>query len=426
MKILLVEKFLQEGGKSGGTTRLALEIQKILTQKGHEVIPFTTWNDEIREASPAWISKYKKYFPKYEDFADFGFNLSSFKKAWKMIYNREAAMKTEKLIQDEKPDIAYVHNIFHHIGPSILPVLKKYNIPVIQTFHDSKHLSANYYLSQDGKIWEEDKGGKYWRYVTDKVIKNSRLAGWHEMIEMTIHHKIWKPFKKYVDVCTAPSKFLIQKSKEYKYPKEILLLPNFVDEKEYQPNYSHEPYILYYGRISKEKGIHTAVEAFAKANDKKTKFYIAGRGEYEKKLKDLVAKKGLENQVQFVGFKTGDDLKDLVAKAMLVIVPSITYENSPMTIYESMALATPVIGSRLGGTPELVNEVYDIAESSGFTFEPGNSDDLADKLKFVFHNQDVLPEMRKSARKFFEQNFTSEKYYENLRKIAREKLNINL
>ena len=225
MKILLVEKFLQEGGKSGGTTRVVFEIAKVLQAKGHQVIPFTAWNPALKTNVPAWVANYRQYFVGYEDFSKFGLNIKSFKKAGKMIYNREAAEKIEQLIKAEKPDIAYLHNIFHHIGPSILPVLRKYNIPVIHTLHHYKHLSANYYLLHQGKPWERDKGGKYWRYVTDRVIKNSFFAGLHEMIEMTIHHKLWRPFYKYVDICTAPSKFLIQKSREYKYPTTIFHLP---------------------------------------------------------------------------------------------------------------------------------------------------------------------------------------------------------
>ncbi|EKD49318.1 MAG: hypothetical protein ACD_63C00181G0001 [uncultured bacterium] len=427
MKILLVEKFLQEGGKSGGTTRAALEIRKILTKKGHEVIPFTAWNKDIKQKSPDWIEKYKKYFVKYEDFSKFGFNPSTIRKALKMIYNKEAAEKIEDLIKGEKPDLAYIHNIFHHIGPSILPILKKHDIPVIYSLHSYKHISANYYLLHKSKIYEKDKGGKYYRYIFDRSIKNSAFAGLHEMVEMTIHHKIWKPFYKYVDLYTAPSKFLIKKSYEYKYPRKIEHLPNMLDGADFQPNSSKKGnYILYFGRVSGEKGIHLVIEALSRLENPDVEFYIAGQGDYESKLRALAKQKKVENRVKFLGFKTGNELKRLVSRALFVVLPSICYENAPYAIYESAALGTPVIASHIGGIPELICEDHDIAKSSGLTFEAGDVNDLEDKISFLLENKEVLPKMGKVARKFFEDNFTLEEFYKKLKKLVWDKLDLRL
>jgi len=417
MKVLLVEKFLQEGGKSGGTTRVVFEIAKVLQKNGHTVIPFTSWNNDIKTKSPDWVEKYKDYFVSYEDFGKFGFNLGTIRKAGKMIYNREAAQKIEELIKKEKPDLAYLHNIFHHIGPSILPVLRKYNIPVIQTLHHYKHLSANYYLLKDGQPWEKDKGGHYWRYVTDRVIKGSIFAGLHEMIEMTIHHKLWRPFQRHVNLCTSPSKFLIQKSRDYKFPKAIAHLPYGLDPDDYQPGYESKNYILFYGRLSSEKGVQTIIRALARIKDLQTPLYIVGQGNYEVNLKAGVKRLGLTEKVKFLGFKTGEDLHKLVREAKFVVVPSLWYENSPLTIYESLALGTPVVGAYRGGIPELILEDTDLSRSTGVTFTAGDDEDLADKIEFLLAHPDTLQAMSKNSRKYFEANFTLDKYYDRFIKL---------
>jgi len=417
MKVLLVEKFLQEGGKSGGTTRVVFEIAKVLQKNGHQVIPFTAWNDEVKEKSPDWVEKHKDYFVTYEDFSSFGFNLGTLRKAVKMIYNYEAARKIEELIKKEKPDLAYLHNIFHHIGPAILPVLKKYNIPVIHTLHHYKHISANYYLLKDGRPWEKDKGGKYWRYLTDRVIKGSVLAGFHEMIEMTIHHKLWRPFQRYVNLCTSPSKFLMQKSRDYNFPKAIAHLPYGLDENDYQPGYEPKNYMLFYGRLSSEKGVQTIIDALARIKGLNTPLYIVGQGEFESELRQQVQKQRLADKVKFLGFKTGAELHRLVREAKFVIVPSLWYENSPLTIYESLALGTPVVGAYQGGIPELIQEDTDLAKSTGVTFASGDAEDLADKIEFLLAHPELLPAMGQNARRYFEDNFTLDKYYERFLRL---------
>jgi len=165
--------------------------------------------------------------------------------------------------------------------------------------------------------------------------------------------------------------------------------------------------------LSEEKGFQTIIEALARIKKLETKLYIVGQGEYEKTLKELVKTFGLQEKVIFLGFKTGAELHKLVREAMFVVVPSLWYENSPLTIYESLALGTPVIGAATGGIPELIDEQSDLEKSTGVTFTPGDAADLADKISFFLENSEILPAMGQNARKFFEENFTIEKYYDN-------------
>jgi len=138
---------------------------------------------------------------------------------------------------------------------------------------------------------------------------------------------------------------------------------------------------------------------------------VIGSGPLEGDLKVKVINEQTDN-VKFLGYKTGDELKNEIKKSMAIILPSEWYENNPRTVLESFALGKPVIGARIGGIPELV-----IDGKTGYTFETGNVEDLRDKIEDLINNPMKISEMGRNARKFVEENFNSEKHYQELIKI---------
>jgi len=119
--------------------------------------------------------------------------------------------------------------------------------------------------------------------------------------------------------------------------------------------------------------------------------------------------------IQLLGFKVGEDLRNEIKKSMFVVVPSIWYENYPFTVVEGFALGKPVVGSRIGGIPEMIKD-----DESGLTFEAGNAEDLRGKILVLLENPTKIVEMGQRARSFVERELNAEKHYAGLKGIYRE------
>ena len=213
MKILMVDKYYFI---KGGAERYYFELSKILTDKGHEVIPFSMKHESN------FSTQYNKFFVE-----NIEYNLPSLsdkitksvKIFGRMIYSFQAKQRVEKLIQLTQPDIAHLHMIDHQISPSILHVFKKYKIPVIQTVHQYKMVCPNYrlYNMYKQKICEKCINGNYFFPIIEKCHRDSRIAGAMISIESYIH-KIMKIYKNNVSIFHVPSHFMGAKLKEIGIP----------------------------------------------------------------------------------------------------------------------------------------------------------------------------------------------------------------
>jgi glycosyltransferase involved in cell wall biosynthesis len=128
------------------------------------------------------------------------------------------------------------------------------------------------------------------------------------------------------------------------------------------------------------------------------------RQDYERLVRD----ERLEN-VTFEGYKSGEELKNLFKNSAFVVFPSEWYENAPITILESFAYGKPVIGSNIGGIPEIV-----IDEKMGLLFEPGNDKELREKIAYLLTNPSLVIQMGKRARKKVEEEYNAELHYRRL------------
>ena len=115
-----------------------------------------------------------------------------------------------------------------------------------------------------------------------------------------------------------------------------------------------------------------------------------------------------KNNIEFVGFKKWNEIKELVSEARFSIIPSECYENNPLSVIESLCLGTPVLGARIGGIPELI-----IPNVSGLTFESKNSEKLQEKITEMFQMNFNYQEIAENSQK----QFSAEKYYHNLMNI---------
>lgn len=402
MKILQINKFFY---LKGGSERYFFDLSRLLEEKGHEVVHFSM---EDERNLP---SKYSSYFVKNinlekPSFAQIG-------KIPRIIYSKEAQIKLENLIADTRPEIAHLHLIDRHLTPSIISVLERYKVPMVMTLHDYKIVCPNSTLFSHGKICERCKRGKFYQTFLQRCIKDSLAVSLVGCLEAYLHHFL-KLYHK-VNLFLAPSRFIKEKFEEFGVGEgRIVHLPLFLNFKQFEPNFGFEKpnyYFLYFGRLSKEKGLETILRTAGEFP--RIRFVIAGEGLEERKLKFFVGENRLSN-VEFVGYKERENLWKLVKNAIAILLPSRWYENQPYSVLESMALGKVVIGSRIGGILELIDD-----SKTGFLFEVENSDGLIAKIKYLLEHQNEIPKMGEKARKKIEKEHNQKIHYQKLIEIYR-------
>ncbi len=362
MKILQVNKF---NYIRGGAEKYFIEISKELEKIGHQVAFFSMHHPKNNP------SIWSKYFVSRISFNEARLR-DKIITPGRILYSLEAKRKFNKIIQDFKPDIIHIHNIYHQISPSILSIAKKYNIPVIMHLHDYKLVCPNYQLFVDDKICYRCRGGKYYNCLKHKCFKKSFWQSFLATIEMYLHHKILKIYKKNIAYFIAPSEFMKNIVVNFGWDKnKIKVIYNFSEKMDDKISDKIGDYGLYFGRLSREKGIDILIEALG-LSDKKNKLKIIGTGPEENNLKQLVKKLKLSKRVEFLGYKSGQELQDIIRGSRLVYLPSTWNENMPLTLLESLNLRKVVIASRTGGLPELIRD-----KETGFLFENGNIKELA-------------------------------------------------
>lgn len=402
MRILMIDKYYFI---KGGAERCFFELKKLLESHGHQVIPFSMKHPKN------FPSLYSKYFVENIDFHPSSFNQKiqvGCQSIPRILYSTQSASRIRKLIRRVKPDIAHLHMIDHQLSPSILPVLKEEGIPVVQSIHTYKPVCPSYmlYNTAKGEICEKCIDGSYYEAVINRCHKNSYLASALVALEMYIHKSLHS-YQKYIDLYLVPSEFVGNKMKEGGFNQDkIHLIRHFIDPKEYPQSHNNNHYLLYFGRLSAEKGLLTLLKAME--GIKRSRLKIVGDGPMRSTLESYVKNKNLQN-IEFVGSLNGGLLKSVIANASFIVLPSEWYENAPMSIYEAFALGKPVIGSCIGGIPELIQHGKD-----GYLFQSKDYDELKFWINFCLKNKTLVQKMGKNARLKVQKLFNPQIYYKKL------------
>lgn len=402
MKILMVNKFFYV---KGGSETYYFSLKKLLESKGHTVIDFSMQDERN------YPSEYSKYFVSGVDYNRPLGVIDRIKAGVNIIYSLEAKNKFEQLILDTKPDIIHLHIFQHQLSPSILDVIKKYNIPTVYTAHDLKMLCLNYKMMHHGENCEQCKGGRYYYCVKNKCVKNSLIKSSVNMMEGYLHK--WHHSYDVIDKIITPSEFYRNKFIEFGIkPERTIHIPNFLDTTTpiISSRQDKEHYFLYFGRLSEEKGVITLIKSFKNISEK---LYIVGTGPIKEQAIGYIKENNMDN-VKLLGFMSGQELKDIVGNAKAVILPSEWYENGPYSAIEALQLERPIIGANIGGIPELI-------VNNGFLFESGNANDLA---KQIVEMSNMPPnkyvEMKRASMYLFENFYTAEVHYKQIKTIYRE------
>lgn len=376
-KLLLINKFWHDKGPAGGVGRYLVQEAQDLAEAGWEVIPFGL-------AEPETVpSPYREHFVRARDYSRPRLGGGGLGDALSLVWNREAARKLDALIRQTRPDVAHLHNIYHHLSPSILPVLRRHRVPVVMTLHDLRLLCPAIHMLRDGQVCERCHGGHYEQAVLGRCVKGSRAASLLAAIE-TAHQRGRRLYEDGVRLFLCPSRFCRDKYAAWGFPAAKLRhLPNFVDLDAWHPDrlppVAERDACLYFGRISNEKGLRFLLEAQAlwehgyadgTLDRPPLTLLIAGEGPCDGNLRAKAAQFELTT-ARMLGPLGPADLRAALARSRFSVLPSVCYENAPMAVLESLAAGVPVLGSALGGIPELVQDGV-----TGVTVPPGDASAL--------------------------------------------------
>ena len=384
----------------GGSDRYFFVLSELLENHGHRVIPFTA-------ASPKdEPSEWERYFPRGADFDQPGVG-----DLIRFVYSRDAVKSIRQLLNDTDADLAHFQLYHGKLTASILGELKEAGIPLIQTLHDFKlTCPVNTHIS-NGKICEVCAGKHFWRALPKRCNRGSFARTALNVTESYVSRMLGShdKFDHFISVCHFNRKKMIQ----YGIPEDkISTVHNFVDVSDITPNFNVGDYLLYFGRLHRGKGIFTLIEAALPL--KHVPLYIVGDGEAMPEIQRILEQNRCDH-IQLLGFKQGDELRELILNSICTVIPSDWYENCPMSILESYAYGKPVIGTKVGGIPELIVDGID-----GFLVPPGEQDALRDRLLWMFEHKHEAVDMGRAGRHKMETEFNADIHYEKIMNIYRQ------
>lgn len=392
---------------SGGPEKYMFNITRLLEEHGHEVIPFSIHSNKNVE------TPYAKYFVEPIGSRDAVY-FDEVKKTPKSIiqlfsrsvYSPEVKKAIQKEINDVKPDLVYIIHFVNKLSPSVITGAKAMGIPVVLRLSDYFLLCPRFDFMYQKKVCEDCLSKGYGTCIKRRCVKGSLSASLIRVFSMKFHNLI-KVYDK-VDAFITPSEFLKKKLVNNHFQEDkIHCIPTFTTSKSIVGEQKVGSYGLYFGRITEEKGVETVIKAYEKMPDKSLKIMGDDNTEEGIRLKKYVEEHKLGN-IEFLGFKSGAELEQIIKDARFTLIPSIWYDNLPNTALESFQYSKPVIASNIGSLPELVQDGV-----NGYLFEAGNAEDLQKKIEMLDRDE-TIRSMGANSRSRLENRFSPESHYNAL------------
>lgn len=376
MRVMVAHNAYQQRG--GEDSVVDAEVA-MLRQRGHEVQSYMRHNDELN-------------------------NMSTLSAAAQMVWSRRTVAEAQRLIEAFQPSVLHVHNTFPLMSPALYWAAAEAGVPVVQTLHNFRlHCPQAMYL-RDGVVCEDCLGKVPWRGAVRGCYRDSKLQS-SALVGMVVTHRMLGTWQSKVTRYIALNKFCRDKFVEGGLPADrVVIKPNFVDFAAPLPLVRTG--FLFVGRLSAEKGVRVLVEAAHQVPGAEIR--VAGDGPEA----DVVVG---HRQVKALGRLSSHEVRVQMASSLALVLPSIWYENFPMTLVEAMGCGLPVIASRIGALAELIEDGV-----TGLLFEPGNADDLAQKMQWALTHADAMSAMGKAARQRYESRYTANENYQQLLAIYQE------
>lgn len=375
----------------GGAETLFLEHNRMFEAIGWQVVPFAMRH--AKNLPTPWA----EYFPDEIEFGeDYGL-AAKLVRAPRVIYSLQARQRMRELLGAVRPHVAHAHNLYHHLSPSVLPLLKERGIPVVMTLHDLKLACPAYTMMRDGQRCDSCRGGKLYNVALHRCVKGSLALSGLVMVEAYVHRAL-RLYEANVERFVVPSRFLLDTLAAWGFARERFVhIPNFVDLERFQPARDAGRRFVYCGRLDRLKGVETLLRAAAAARQPLT---IAGSGPDEARLRGIAEQSG--SDVIFTGHLGKDALPRLIQEARALVLPSEVPENAPLAVLEAYAAGRPVIGAANAGIPELIRE-----DETGALFPAGDVAALADTLtRFAVLSERRIAAMGAAGRAWVERDFS--------------------
>lgn len=361
MKVLVCHNdYQQRGGESEVVDR---EIQ-LMKEMDIEVVQYRVHNDEIRQYST---------LQKLLFIINTVFNLSSYR-------------RMTKLINEHKPDVVHVHNVFPLLSPSIYYACFRHKIPVVQTVHNFRFFCPNGLFFTKGNICERCAHGNYFHSIRFKCYRDDVVLSALYAFVIWLHRLLG--LLRRVDLYVALTEFSKEKLVELGIKRsKIYIKPNFLlVNKTTSDNYGNGEYGLFLGRYANEKGIETLLSSIQLCAHQGVSFKFAGGGVLESSITSKILSTHLP--IELLGYVSGTRKEKIIQKSKYVIIPSECYENMPTVVLEAYMFGKPVIASRIGSLPFIVEH-----EQTGLLFSPGNYRELSEMIIRLETDPELLNKM---------------------------------
>jgi glycosyltransferase involved in cell wall biosynthesis len=396
MRILLVNKYHY---LRSGTERYLFNLKRLLESRGHTVEAFAMRHPRNEPAT------YATDFAPCVEFHEVA-GLARLPAAVRVLWYPRAARLCARVLDDFRPDIVHVFNVYHQLSPSVLPPITRRRVPIVQTLNDYKLICPNYSLYTEGAPCLRCRNRRYLQAVRHRCLDGSR--GWSALaaLEMTLH-KALRVYERHVARFIAPSAYVEATVTAFGVPaSQVVEIPYFLFPGDHAVSPEDDGYCAYVGRLVPSKGLVTLLRAMREATA--VRLVIAGEGPQRPELERLTAAWGLTN-VRFAGYLSGAALAATLAGARFTVVPSEWPEVFGQSITESFAAGKPVIGARIGGIPEVIEP-----EADGLLFTPGAASELAACLRQLWASPAAARRMGLAGRDKVERRYDPDSHHARL------------
>lgn len=389
MKILIVHNHYQQVGGE----HVAIQVQMaLLREYGHTLIPYMRESNEINQYG---LIRKALFFPN-------------------TFFSRRTYREIRALVERERPDIAHVHNVFPLISPAAYHALHDAGVPIVQTLHNFRLMCSNALFYTHNQICERCKGGNTLHAIRLKCYRQSTLLSALYATTIGLHRRFgtWGLIDRFI----ALTEFTQQKMLESGLAPhhKIAVLGNTLTEPLPKPGSfeAREPYFVFLGRLSHEKGVDILLDAMQGIEGITLK--ILGSGPQRPQLEAQIERLGLRH-VEFLDHIVGEEKWHILRQATALVLPSVCYEQFPFTALESLTVGTPVVASNIGGLPYIVDD-----GKTGLLFEAGNSNDLHNKLLWIIEHQQEALEMGRRGVQAARKRWSAMAHYDGLMKIYQD------
>jgi glycosyltransferase involved in cell wall biosynthesis len=409
MRVLLVNTRHYLGG---GDSTYTFTLADLLRAAGHEVGFFAMQGARNLPDPNADL------FVSYVDFKEMNRGKSlrnGLRVLLRAIYSRQARHKFAMLLDRFKPDLVHLQNLHAHITPSILFEAKCRELPTVWTLHDYKLVCPNshFLIDQTSRICEACGSGRYYECLLKRCKKGSLSASAMAGLEAAAHRLMG--VRGCVDAYIAPSLFLRQKFIQCGFSQaQVVHLSYFIPEEAFAcptagKGLEENPYILFMGKIGILKGVRELLAACRL----RPSVRVVLAGDADEAGTELLRDRA--PNAQWVGLKRGEELRRLLRRATALVLPSVWYENQPLSILEAFASGKPVVASRLGGMTELVTH-----GERGLLVPPGEPEPLSQALEWMLNHPEEAAEMGRKAYNYAIANFQPSVHYERIMALYTE------